>query len=72
MKTLRVSILVIWGLLALIACAVPFVETVLFVRICVAVLGAANIFGILANITLVKQLNKMDKEAQDGVQLQEE
>lgn len=72
MKIVRTTLFIVWALLALIACAVPFVANVLFVKICVAVLGATNIFGILANINLVRQLNKMDEEAQNGLQLQEE
>lgn len=71
-KTLRIALLVLWAILAVIACVTPFVKTVMFVRICVAVLGVFNLYGIIANIGLVHQLNKMDKEAQDGVQLQEE
>ena len=71
-KTLRITLLVLWAILAVIACATPFVKTVMFVKICVAVLGVFNVYGIIANIGLVHQLNKMDKEAQDGVQLQEE
>lgn len=72
MKTIRITLFIIWALLALIACAVPFVANVLFVRICVALLGLFNLYGIISNIRLVKQLNKMDEEAQNGVQLQEE
>lgn len=70
-RTLRITIFLAWAFLALIACAVPFVKTVMFVKICVAVLGAANVFGIIANIGLVHQLNKMDREAENGLQLQE-
>ena len=72
MKIVRITLFIIWALLALIACAVPFVANVLFVKICVAVLGVFNVYGIISNIKLVRQLNKMDEEAQNGLQLQEE
>ena len=72
MKLARITLFTIWALLALIACAVPFVANVLFVKICVAVLGVFNLYGIISNIKLVRQLNKMDEEAQNGLQLQEE
>lgn len=63
MKFVRITLFIVWALLALIACAVPFVANVLFVKICVAVLGVFNMYGIISNIRLVKQLNKMDDEA---------
>lgn len=72
MKLVRITLFIVWALLALIACAVPFVANVLFVKICVAVLGVFNLYGIISNIKLVRQLNKMDEEAQNGLQLQEE
>ena len=72
MKIVRITLFIIWAALAIIACAVPFVANVLFVKICVAVLGVFNLYGIIANIGLVRQLNKMDEEAQNGMQLQEE
>lgn len=72
MKIVRITLFIIWALLALIACAVPFVANVLFVKICVAILGVFNVYGIISNIKLVRQLNKMDEEAQNGLQLQEE
>lgn len=63
MKAIRVIILTLWALLAIMSIAVPFINTLtLFVKICVAVLGVANIYAIIANIKLVAALNKMQDD----------